>query len=84
MQQPADWSIELIQGYFVWCKAVVEQLRGANQELEAALDAIFHGSFVFKGKEGPVLCKCILMETPRHFCLDTIPPWNLPRRRMFK
>ena len=35
---PNGWSIERQRAYFDWSKEVVDQLRGANPELEARFD----------------------------------------------
>lgn len=38
---PFEWSKEQVQGYFIWCYAVVQGLRGQLPGLEAELDEIF-------------------------------------------
>jgi len=52
---PRGWNVERIQGYFVWGKKVVDNLRGTNAGLEAALDEVFKQNFHYQGKEYPVL-----------------------------
>ncbi|NDB24651.1 MAG: phosphohydrolase, partial [Gammaproteobacteria bacterium] len=37
---PNGWSIERQRAYFDWSKEVVDQLRGANPELEARFDQV--------------------------------------------
>ena len=46
---PAKWSVERIQGYFVWCQAVVKSLSGSNKNLEAALKDLFETGTFSKG-----------------------------------
>ena len=38
---PNGWSPDVIRGYFVWSKKVVDAMRGTNQPLENALDELF-------------------------------------------
>lgn len=38
---PTGWTDERKAEYFVWAKKVIENLRGTNEALEAALDDIF-------------------------------------------
>jgi guanosine-3',5'-bis(diphosphate) 3'-pyrophosphohydrolase len=38
---PADWPLDRRQEYFDWGKRVVDGLRGASAQLEAAFDAAF-------------------------------------------
>ena len=52
---PLNWSIDRIQGYFVWSKFVVQELKGTNSELEDALDKIFSSKFKYKDNEYPCL-----------------------------
>jgi len=54
---PQNWSIESVQGYFVWGKKVVDGIRGTNKRLEDALDEVFQKSFVFEDKVYPVIPK---------------------------
>ncbi|GAM23507.1 hypothetical protein SAMD00019534_066820, partial [Acytostelium subglobosum LB1] len=55
---PAAWSLEIIQGYFVWGKAVCQGLRGVNKGLEEALDKLFVSNIIYKGQSYPVIpCK---------------------------
>jgi len=35
---PADWDVERKMQYFLWAKAVVDQIRGASPELETIFD----------------------------------------------
>ncbi len=47
---PSGWDVKRIQGYFVWCQAVVKSVSGANYLLEAALKDLFEtGSFLGEG-----------------------------------
>ena len=47
---PSGWDTKRIQGYFVWCQAVVKSVSGANSLLEAALKDLFEtGSFSVEG-----------------------------------
>lgn len=44
---PSAWDVKRIQGYFVWCKAVVKSASGTNQSLEDALKDLFEtGTFL--------------------------------------
>ncbi|EFA84496.1 guanosine-3',5'-bis-diphosphate- 3'-diphosphatase [Heterostelium album PN500] len=52
---PPSWSLEIIQGYFVWGKQVCHQLRNVNKGLEEALDKLFQSKFNYQGKEYPVV-----------------------------
>lgn len=47
---PPPWPAERIQGYFLWCREVVNAMRGTHADLEAELDLLFSGSFVLDGK----------------------------------
>ncbi len=38
---PAKWSLERKREYFDWAKAVIDQLRGTNEKLEALFDEIY-------------------------------------------
>jgi guanosine-3',5'-bis(diphosphate) 3'-pyrophosphohydrolase len=38
---PADWDMNRKQEYFNWAKAVVDQIRGTNANLEVIFDAIY-------------------------------------------
>jgi guanosine-3',5'-bis(diphosphate) 3'-pyrophosphohydrolase len=38
---PAQWDLRRRQEYFEWAKKVIDQLRGAHSELEAAFDAAY-------------------------------------------
>lgn len=38
---PADWSSDRKREYFAWAKQVVDQLRGAHPQLEAAFDQVY-------------------------------------------
>jgi GTP diphosphokinase / guanosine-3',5'-bis(diphosphate) 3'-diphosphatase len=38
---PVKWSMERKREYFDWAKAVVDQLRGTNEKLEALFDEIY-------------------------------------------
>ncbi len=52
---PPDWSVEIIQGYFVWAKHVIAGLKGINEPLEKALEGVFTNTFKREGKDYPVL-----------------------------
>ncbi|KAM3722076.1 Guanosine-3',5'-bis(diphosphate) 3'-pyrophosphohydrolase MESH1 [Dirofilaria immitis] len=45
---PVGWSAQRVKEYFLWSKAVVSELKGANEVLEVALDDIINR----------YLCKC--------------------------
>lgn len=52
---PPCWSVERIQGYCVWSKAVVAQLLGTNARLEAELEAVMASTIeVPAGKDSHV------------------------------
>ena len=38
---PVKWSLERKREYFEWAKAVIDQLRGTNEKLEALFDEIY-------------------------------------------
>lgn len=40
-QPPVAWTPDIVQGYFVWSKCVVDAMRGTNAPLEAELDKLF-------------------------------------------
>ena len=40
---PADWSAKRCQEYFDWANAVIDQLRGVHEPLEAIFDEAFAG-----------------------------------------
>lgn len=48
---PAGYTLQRIQGYIVCSRMALEGARGLNAPLEAELDKIFNGTFVFEGKE---------------------------------
>lgn len=52
---PKKWSLEQVQGYFLWAKHVVQGLRGTNAALEKELDEIFAGNLIFQGKQYPCI-----------------------------
>ncbi len=46
---PFGWDVKRIQGYFVWCQAVVTSVSGTNYLLEKALNDLFEtGTFIKK------------------------------------
>eukprot|EP01119_Soliformovum_irregulare_P016836 TRINITY_DN4929_c0_g1_i1.p1 TRINITY_DN4929_c0_g1~~TRINITY_DN4929_c0_g1_i1.p1 ORF type:complete len:205 (-),score=49.88 TRINITY_DN4929_c0_g1_i1:43-657(-) len=47
---PKSWDIKQTEGYFIWAKAVVDGIRGTNHSLEASLDDVFQGSFMYDGE----------------------------------
>lgn len=52
---PLNWSIDVVQGYFVWSMFVVDGMRGTNEGLERELDTIFNSKFLYEGVSYPVL-----------------------------
>ena len=38
---PVKWSLERKREYFDWAKAVIDQLRGTNEKLEALFDEVY-------------------------------------------
>mmetsp|Transcript_7909 Transcript_7909/g.17318 ORF Transcript_7909/g.17318 Transcript_7909/m.17318 type:complete len:203 (-) Transcript_7909:216-824(-) len=52
---PKGWSMERAQGYFVWSKKVVDQLKGLNEYLDDAFSELWRRTFEFQGKTYPVL-----------------------------
>lgn len=38
---PRKWSLQRKQEYFDWAKAVIDQLRGTNEKLEALFDEVY-------------------------------------------
>lgn len=38
---PADWPLERKQEYFDWAKAVIDEMRGTNKELEQIFDKLY-------------------------------------------
>ncbi|EGC32834.1 hypothetical protein DICPUDRAFT_155188 [Dictyostelium purpureum] len=61
---PPSWSIDVIQGYFIWAKAVIQNLRGTNQILESQLDEIFSSTFIKGDKHYPTI-PCTPEEEPK-------------------
>ena len=59
---PGGWCRDRIQGYFVWSKFVIDELRGTNEGLEKALDDVFTRTFTYAGIVYPVLPKGDLTE----------------------
>lgn len=49
--QPTHWSVEYIQGYFLWSKTVVEAMRGIWPTLDAELDDVFTAQFFHKSTQ---------------------------------
>lgn len=54
---PKGWTLERVQGYFVWSWFVISGLRGSNAALEAEIDKVFDDEFLFEGKNYPCLTK---------------------------
>lgn len=52
---PPDWPLSRIRGYFVWCRAVVDGMRGTNAKLEQKLAEIFASEIEFGGATVPVI-----------------------------
>jgi len=52
---PKGWSLQRIQGYFVWSYKVIEGIRGTNIGLEKALDEVMKQSFYIEEKIYPAL-----------------------------
>ncbi len=52
---PKSWTVERIQGYYIWSFFVIEGLRGTNAALEAELDKIFNSHFYFESSKYPCL-----------------------------
>ena len=52
---PPGWSLDQIQGYFVWGSFVTRAAAGANPALDAILERFYTGFFLFKGKTYPIL-----------------------------
>lgn len=55
LQPPPDWPLSRIRGYFVWCRAVVDEMRGTNVVLEKLLDQCFAGEIEFGGATVPAI-----------------------------
>ena len=49
LSPPKDWSAERIQGYFVWSKAVLDNMKGVNQYLEDEITKLFNTRDFMKG-----------------------------------
>jgi len=50
-----NWSLRIIQGYFVWAFHVVKGLRGTNGPLEHELDEVFKSELTYEGQKYPVI-----------------------------
>jgi len=49
---PVGWTVNRIQGYFVWSKAVLEGCRNVNKKLESYIfDKLFKDTFTIDGEE---------------------------------
>lgn len=59
---PKGWSLERVQGYFVWSWFVVNGLRETSTGLEAELFSLFNGEFEFEGKRYPCLTQPVTQE----------------------
>lgn len=46
---PADWPLSRQQEYFDWAKSVVDEVRGANGELERRFDELYRQRPVSNG-----------------------------------
>lgn len=44
-----------IQGYFVWAKAVISQLKGTNEALEKVANGLWETTFTFEGEKYPTI-----------------------------
>ncbi len=63
---PSGWDVKRIQGYFVWCQAVVKSVSGANYLLEEALKDLFATAtftVVTKGTDITTVYPCIPKDT---------------------
>eukprot|EP01132_Coremiostelium_polycephalum_P006146 gene6146-7656_t len=63
---PPTWSLETAQGYFVWGKTVVDQIRGTNKPLEDKLDQLFKSRIIYHGISYPVI-PCNNLEEEQEF-----------------
>jgi guanosine-3',5'-bis(diphosphate) 3'-pyrophosphohydrolase len=53
---PVGWSVERVQGYFLWSSAVIDNLQGVNSKLEDELYTLFlKGEFTVDGKKYPTI-----------------------------
>lgn len=52
-------SVERIQGYFKWCKAVIDLCRGVSPALEAAIDQLYSSTFEIDGVSYPTYVKTL-------------------------
>ena len=50
------WGKQRTQGYFVWGKAVVDKARGVNVKLDAIVDDVLKGYFVYRETGETVPC----------------------------
>lgn len=50
-QPPPSWSLDRVQGYFLWAKATIDPMRGTNDHLEAQLDDLFNGTLIYNGMQ---------------------------------
>ncbi|PRP83330.1 guanosine-3',5'-bis 3'-diphosphatase [Planoprotostelium fungivorum] len=52
---PKGWDSKRIQGYFVWAKAVISQLKGTNEALEKIANGLWETTFTFEGEKYPTI-----------------------------
>ena len=74
---PSGWDVKRIQGYFVWCQAVVKSVSGANYLLEEALKDLFAtGTFLVESKSTTNTTRApgtLLMEVGTYDKYDCVP-----------
>eukprot|EP01117_Protostelium_nocturnum_P007987 TRINITY_DN2846_c0_g1_i1.p1 TRINITY_DN2846_c0_g1~~TRINITY_DN2846_c0_g1_i1.p1 ORF type:complete len:208 (-),score=90.06 TRINITY_DN2846_c0_g1_i1:32-655(-) len=63
LKNSPGWEAERVQGYFVWAKKVVDQMRGLNQQLDQQFDSIWKSEFTMNGKTYPSIPQNVDLET---------------------
>ena len=53
---PADWTVERVQGYFIWKKMIyLKGIKGLNYRIDTIMDELFDTTIFVGGKEYPAI-----------------------------
>jgi len=59
---PKGWSVERVQGYFLWALTIVDKIKGANETLANAIFDLSKGTFNLEGTEYPCVSNDMTLE----------------------
>ncbi len=59
---PKGWSVERVQGYFLWALTIVDKIKGANETLANAIFDLSKGTFNLEGAKYPCVSNDMTLE----------------------